>query len=86
MRNPYSAGVLYACKGHVQTLPRQVRTPSLPVREREIERERVRKREGGREGERERERERERKMEGESEKERERLFIFKRNDGCLGTF
>jgi hypothetical protein len=40
------------------------------------------------------ERGRERKREGESEKEREKdvelsrivIFIFKRNDGCLGTF
>ncbi len=48
-----------------------------------------------REGERERERERgsERESEKEGERERERdvkygclIFIFKRDDGCLGTF
>ncbi len=43
----------------------RVRTPSSPVRKREIKRE----------GERERER----------EKHRESVFVFKRNDGCLGT-
>ncbi len=50
------------------------------VRERERERKREReiKREGGRERKRERERERKR--------EKERVFISKRNDGCLGTF
>ncbi len=59
------------------------------------EREKHRKRE--REGERERERERKRQREGEREGERGRerkryaeygciIFIFKRNDGCLGTF
>ncbi len=31
-------------------------------------------------------REREREREKEGEKERERVLIFKRNDGCLGTF
>jgi len=31
-------------------------------------------------------RERERKRKKERKKEREREFIFKRNDGCLGTF
>jgi hypothetical protein len=48
----------------------RVRTPSSPVRER--------KREG----------EREKGMEGEKEGGRERIviFIFKRNDGCLGSF
>jgi hypothetical protein len=41
-------------------------------------------------GQRERERERERERGGEIEKEggrqKERVFIIKRNDGCLGTF
>jgi hypothetical protein len=40
--------------------------------------------------EKEKEREREGKREGEREKEREMsrivIFIFKRNDGCPGTF
>jgi hypothetical protein len=58
----------------------RVRTPSSLVREREREKERERERESMREKERKRERER------ESERETERLFIFKRNDGCLGTF
>ncbi len=31
-------------------------------------------------------REREIKREREGEREKERVFIFKRNDGCLGTF
>jgi hypothetical protein len=31
-------------------------------------------------------RERERKIEREREREKERVFIFKRNDGCIGTF
>jgi len=66
--------MLYACKGHGQTLPERVHTPSLPVRERE----RVSKWEG----EKVRQRGRKREREGE----RERVFIFKRNDGCLGTF
>ncbi len=76
----------------------KVLTPSSPVREREIKRERgrERKRETKREGEREGERARER------EREKCKIwllnlfhcfnngiiviFIFKRNDGCLGTF
>ncbi len=33
-----------------------------------------------------REREREKEIEKEGGIERERVFIFKRNDGCLGTF
>jgi hypothetical protein len=36
--------------------------------------------------EREREREREREGEREKERDRESVFIFKRNDGRLGTF
>jgi hypothetical protein len=55
-----------------------VRTPSSLVRER-----------GGGEKEREfRKREGEREKEGGRErlKERERVFIFKKNDRCLGTF
>jgi hypothetical protein len=44
----------------------------------------VRERQREREGERERRRERER--EGWREGERIVIFIFKRNDGCLGTF
>jgi hypothetical protein len=55
--------VLYACKGHGQTLPARVRTPSSPVRERERER--------GREIERERDSEKE----GERERKRGHLFI-----------
>jgi hypothetical protein len=47
----------------------------------ERERERKREREGGERG-RERKKEREREKKGG----RERVFIFKRNDGCLGTF
>ncbi len=47
--------MLYACKGHGQTLPERVHTPSLPVRERE----RVRKWEGEKVRKRGRERERE---------------------------
>ncbi len=48
-------------------------------------------REGERERETERVREREREKEGVRERERERyveyvIFIFDRNDGCLGTF
>jgi hypothetical protein len=61
------------------------------VRERErgeIKRERGRERE--REGERGREREGERGREREGERDVESsrifIFIFKRNDGCLGTF
>jgi hypothetical protein len=52
-----------------------------------------RKRESGRDMERERERKRERERERGREGERERdveygcfILIFKRNDGCLGTF
>ncbi len=64
----------------------RVRTPSSPVREkdrgrereREIKRDRERKRDG------EIKRDRGRKREGEGE--RFVIFIFKRNDGCLGTF
>jgi hypothetical protein len=36
--------------------------------------------------EREGERGRERENEGEREREKQRVFIFKNNDGCLGTF
>ncbi len=50
----------------------RVHTPSSPVREREREREK------GREIKRERER--------DVEYSRIVIFIFKRNDGCLGTF
>jgi hypothetical protein len=49
----------------------RVRTPSSPIRERE--KKKIERGEG--------EIERVRKREGERE-----LFIFKRNDGCLGTF
>jgi hypothetical protein len=64
MRNAFSAGVLYVCKGaHILFIEKlalphgqRVRTPSSPVRERKRERER--EKEGGRERERERERER----------------------------
>ncbi len=48
----------------------RVCTPSSPVRERE----------------REREKQRERDKERERGRGRERVFIFKRNDGCFGTF
>jgi hypothetical protein len=49
-------------------------------RDRETEREE--------DGERERERKREGERESKSEREGERIviFIFKRNDGCLGAF
>jgi hypothetical protein len=61
------------------------------------ERERERKREREEEGEREKESGRERKRERERERDVEYvqsiglwfrvvIFIFKRNDGCLGTF
>jgi hypothetical protein len=60
----------------------RVRTPSSLVRERERERERDK----GREKERERERERERKVEYVFQLPRIVIFIFKRKDGCLGTF
>ncbi len=53
----------------------RVSTPSSLVRERERGRERESEKEGG-----------ERGKEGEREREKERVFIFKRNDGCLGTF
>jgi hypothetical protein len=49
-------------------------------------------RKSDKERDREREGERERGREGERERERERerdgcfILIFKRNDGCLGTF
>ncbi len=57
-----------------------LRTPSSPVRERE--------KEGGRGKERERGREEEIKRESEKVGERCKIVIsiFKRNDGCLGTF
>ncbi len=64
--------MLYASKGECALFTGQ--------REREIKREREK---GGRErkkGEREKEGRRER------EREKERIFISKRNDGCLGTF
>ncbi len=50
--------------------------------------EREREKEGEKEREREREGGREREKEGERGREREIIviFIFKRNDGCLGTF
>jgi hypothetical protein len=41
---------------------------------------------GQREREREGEKERGREREREREKEREIVFIFKKNDGCHGTF
>jgi hypothetical protein len=49
---------------------------------------RERERETGRERERNREGEREREKQGGRERCRicPELFIFKRNDGCLGTF
>jgi hypothetical protein len=55
-----------------------VRTPSSPVRERERDEER----EGGRDRVRKRERERCRIC----PEIRIVIFIFKMNDGCLGTF
>ncbi len=55
-------------------------TSSSSVRERE------REREEGRERNTEREVERERGIKREKYRERERVFLFKRNDGCLGTF
>ena len=45
-----------------------------------------REREREREGEREREREKEGERERDVELSRIVIFIFKRNDGCLGTF
>ncbi len=78
MRNALSAGVLYACG--MDKLPR-LQGCAHPLHQSERERERKRKREGEREKQREKERERER----ERGREREREFIFKRNDGCLGT-
>ncbi len=51
------------------------------MRKSEGERERERKKEGEREIERERKRERKSDVEYGSF-----IFIFKRNDGCLGTF
>jgi hypothetical protein len=68
---------------------------SVSQRERESVRERVceREREGERDKEIERDKEGERVREREREGETERdvkygclIFIFKRNDGCLGTF
>jgi hypothetical protein len=40
----------------------------------------------GRKKEGERVRKRERETESEKERQKERVFIFKKNDGCLGTF
>jgi hypothetical protein len=61
-----------------------------PLQRSEREREIKRERESGRERGRERERKREGEREGERgrlrEREKERVFIFKRNDGCSGTF
>jgi hypothetical protein len=48
--------------------------------------ERGRKREREEERGRERKKEGERESEKEGERETERVFIFKRNYGCLGTF
>ncbi len=60
----------YACKGEHTLFTSQ--------------RERVRKRE--REKDTERKTEREKDIERKREREKERVFIFKRNDGCLETF
>jgi hypothetical protein len=63
---------------------KRVRTHSSLVRDRERKRERERERE-----EKEREKKKRRKgREREREGELSRIvtFIFKRNDGCLGTF
>ena len=88
MRNALSADVLYACKGAGVLSLFLFLSPSLflshpslsfplsfPLSDPAKERERKREREGGRE--------RKRKMEGELSRI---VFIFKRNDGCLGTF
>ncbi len=57
----------------------EVSTTSSPVREREKEREIKR----GRGKERERERKKERNRERQRQRQKGRVFIFKRNDGCL---
>ncbi len=54
----------------------RVRTPSSLVREREREREKAREKDGEGEGERGRKR----------EIKKWKVIIFKKNDGCLGTF
>ncbi len=59
---------------------------TLFTSQREIKREREKEKEKERERMRERKRERARERERERESEKERLFILKRNDGCLGTY